>query len=188
MSGINRKARVGATHIYISPIGSTYTPTGEGATLQTVTESTIPTDASAWTYLGIVTECKQKKGSKKEDVFGALPGSGSTALANVIEYNKEHTVTAKLGELGPEIVGIVNNAGILKETDATLTPESANTPHCWVKIQQFGHDNIRIQELKYLAFVDIDGDVNMAGGLSSGDLTIRRLMNALNTGALGAAS
>jgi hypothetical protein len=187
MPGITRKARVGATHISISPIGTTYTPAGEGATPQTVSESAIPTDAGAWTYLGIVSECKQKKASKKEELYGALPGTGSTALSDVIEYNKEHTITAKLGQLGPEIVGIVNNAGILKETDATLTPESTNTPHCWVKVEQYGHDNVRIQELKFLAFIDIDGDVNMSGGLSSGEITIRRLMNAQNTGALGAA-
>jgi hypothetical protein len=179
------KSRIATSHIYICPIGSSYTPSG--ATAATVIDETaIPTSKDAFTYLGIVTELKEKKASKKEEVWGASEGTGVVVLQDVIEHQLDKTYTGKLGQLGATVVGIINNAGILNASSTDYTPGSATTPHCWVVIQQMDHTNTQINLVKALVFADVDGDVDMGGGLAQGSVTLRLLANTLNHGVLGA--
>lgn len=183
MAGITRKARVLQTHIKIAPVGTEYTTPESG----TVTDTVLPADTNdAWVDLGIVSECKEKKASKTEEVWGAEWGSGVAVLQDIIEHQLDKTFTAKLGKLGAEEMGIINNAGILKNgTSTTYTPNSTTTPYTWIWVEQYDQGNNLVNTIKALSFVTIDGDMSTGGGISNGSLSFRLLSRAENTGTLG---
>lgn len=188
MTAFARKARVESTHLYICPIGSSYTASG-ATEATTVTESAMPTDSGAYTYLGVITEFKSKKASKKEECWGPSEGSGVIILQDVVEYQLDKSYTAKLGQLSAAIVGIMENAGILTGSDTDggedYVPNSTTTPNCWIIIQQMDHENSQVNLVKALAFVDADGDMDGAGGLAKGGLSLRLKANSANCGRLG---
>ncbi|MBN2069105.1 MAG: hypothetical protein JW739_05660 [Opitutales bacterium] len=182
---MDQKLRSLVTHCYLCPEGAAFTSPEAG----TSGVAARPDDAeeTAWGYMGPLEDFSVTPKRTTEEIWAAAEGTGTVMLYDVLDSKKDLAFSATATQLGPELFGLMFNAGWINKSTETFQPNAGGTTRAWIRFEQYDQEDKLVNTCYLWCHVLVDGETKLVNTVKA-KVNFRKLYSAKSEGKLTVAA